>query len=148
MYYVCCVGIGGIFLGIVQYLKEMNFVIKIVVVDVYGLVLKKYWEIGVFDKNEIYFYKVEGFGKMIIFDNVDFDVIDDFIKVIDCNSVLCVCVFVCCEGLMVGYFSGLVMEVVFKLCYQLKFSDVVVVFLFDYGSCYLGKIYNDEWMKQ
>lgn len=90
MYYVCCVGIGGILFGIVCYFKEKNLDIKIIVVDVYGFVFKKYWEIGEFDQSEIYFYKVEGFGKIIIFGNVVFDLIDDFIKVIDCSSVYCV----------------------------------------------------------
>ena len=147
-HYVCCAGTGGTLSGTAQYLKEMNPAIKIVAVDAYGSVLKKYWETGVFDKNEIYSYKVEGLGKTIIPDNVDFDVIDDFIKVTDRNSALRARALARREGLMVGYSSGSAMEAVFKLRHQLKPSDVVVVLLPDHGSRYLGKIYNDEWMKQ
>ncbi|MEL6971944.1 MAG: cysteine synthase family protein [Bacteroidota bacterium] len=145
-HYVCCAGTGGTLSGTAQYLKEMNPDIQIVAVDAYGSVLKKYWETGVFDKNEIYSYKVEGLGKTIIPDNVDFDVIDDFIKVTDRNSALRARALARREGLMVGYSSGSAMDAVFKLRHQLKPSDVVVVLFPDHGSRYLGKIYNDEWI--
>jgi cystathionine beta-synthase len=147
-HYICCAGTGGTLSGTAQYLKEMNPDIRIIGVDAYGSVLKKYWETGVFDKNEIYSYKVEGLGKTIIPDNVDFDVIDDFIKVTDRNSALRARALARREGLMVGYSSGSAMDAVFKLRHQLKPSDVVVVLFPDHGSRYLGKIYNDEWMKQ
>ena len=147
-HYVCCAGTGGTLSGTAQYLKEKNPNIRIIGVDAYGSVLKKYWETGLFDKNEIYSYKVEGLGKTIIPDNVDFDVIDDFIKVTDRNSALRARDLARREGLMVGYSSGSALEGAIKLRHQLKPSDVVVVLLPDHGSRYLGKIYNDEWMKQ
>jgi len=147
-HYVCCAGTGGNLSGTAQFLKEMNPNIRIIGVDAYGSVLKKYWETGFFDKNEIYSYKVEGLGKTIIPDNVDFDIIDDFIKVTDRNSALRARTLARKEGLMVGFSSGSAMDAVFKLRYQLKPSDVVVVLFPDHGSRYLGKIFNDEWMKQ
>lgn len=147
-HYVCCCGTGGTLSGTAQYLKTKNPDINIIGVDAYGSVLKKYWETGVFDKNEIYSYKVEGLGKTIIPGNVDFEVIDDFIKVTDRNSALRARALARREGLMVGYSSGSAMDAVFKLRHQLKPTDVVVVLFPDHGSRYLGKIYNDEWMKQ
>ncbi|MEM9261549.1 MAG: cysteine synthase family protein [Bacteroidota bacterium] len=147
-HYVCCAGTGGTLSGTAQYLKKMNPAIQIVGVDAYGSVLKKYWETGEFDKNEIYSYKVEGLGKTIIPGNVDFGIIDDFIKVTDRNSALRARALARKEGLMVGYSSGSAMDAVFKLRHQLRPTDVVVVLFPDHGSRYLGKIYNDEWMKQ
>lgn len=147
-HYVCCAGTGGTLSGTARYLKEMNPEIKIIGVDAYGSVLKKYWETGLFDANEIYPYKVEGLGKTIIPDNVDFDIIDDFIKVTDRNSAIRARALARKEGLLVGYSSGSAMDAVFKIRHQLRPDDVVVVLFPDHGSRYLGKIFNDEWMKQ
>jgi cystathionine beta-synthase len=147
-HYVCCAGTGGTLSGTARYLKEQNPDIKIIGVDAYGSVLKKYWETGLFDKDEIYPYKVEGLGKNIIPDNVAFDLIDDFIKVTDRSSAHRARQLARMEGLLVGYSSGAAMQAVFRLKAELKPEDVVVVLFPDHGSRYLGKIYNDEWMKQ
>jgi len=147
-HYVCCAGTGGTLSGTARYLKEQNPDIKIIAVDAYGSVLKKYWETGQFDHNEIYSYKIEGLGKTIIPDNVDFNVIDDFIKVTDRSSAHRARQLARLEGLLVGYSSGAAMQCVFRLKNQLKPSDVVVTLFPDHGTRYLGKVYNDEWMKQ
>lgn len=147
-HYVCCAGTGGTLSGTARYLKEKNPDIKIIGVDAYGSVLKKYWETGEFDKNEIYSYKVEGLGKTIIPDNVHFDLIDDFIKVTDRKSAQRARAMGKQEGLLLGYSSGSALEAVFKIQDQLKPTDVVVALFPDHGSRYLTKIYSDEWMKQ
>lgn len=147
-HYVCCCGTGGTLSGTAKYLKEKNPNVKIIGVDAYGSVLKKYWSTGIFDKSEIHPYKVEGLGKTIIPDNVGFDLIDDFIKVTDRNSAIRARDLAKNEGLMVGYSSGSAMEAVFKLRDQLKPTDVVVALFADHGSRYLGKIFSDEWMQE
>lgn len=145
-HYVCCCGTGGTLSGTARFLKEKNPNIRIIGVDAYGSVLGKYWATGIFDKNEIHSYKVEGLGKTIIPDNVSFDLIDDFIKVTDRNSAFRARDLARKEGLMVGYSSGSAMEAVFKIKHQLKPTDVVVALFSDHGSRYLGKIFSDEWM--
>jgi cystathionine beta-synthase len=147
-HYVCCVGTGGTMSGTARYLKEQNPEVKIIGVDAYGSVLKRYWETGIFDPKEIYSYKVEGLGKTIIPDNVAFDLIDDFVKVDDRSAALRARELARREGLLMGYSSGAAMEAVFKIRKQLKPDDVVVVLFPDHGSRYLGKIYNDDWMKE
>ncbi len=147
-HYVCCAGTGGTLSGTARYLKEKNPDIKIIGVDAYGSVLKKYWETGQFDKSEIYSYKVEGLGKTIIPGNVAFDLIDEFIKVTDRSSAHRARQLARQEGLLVGYSSGSAMQAVFRIKEALKPSDVVVVLFPDHGTRYLGKVYNDEWMKQ
>lgn len=147
-HYVCCAGTGGTLSGTARFLKEQNPNVKIIGVDAYGSVLKKYWETGIFDKNEIYSYKVEGLGKTIIPDNVEFELIDEFIKVTDRSSAIRTRQLARKEGLLVGYSSGSAMQAVFQLRKKLKPTDVVVVLFPDHGTRYLGKVYNDEWMKQ
>lgn len=147
-HYVCCAGTGGTLSGTARYLKEQNPDIQIIAVDAYGSVLKKYWQTGLFDKNEIYSYKIEGLGKTIIPDNVDFDIIDDFIKITDQSAAIRARELARREGLLVGYSSGAAMEAVFKIRERLAPHHRVVTLFPDHGSRYLGKIYNDEWMKQ
>ncbi len=147
-HYVCCAGTGGTLSGTARYLKEKNPAIQVIAVDAYGSVLKKYWETGKFDKNEIYSYKIEGLGKTIIPDNLAFELIDDFIKIDDRSAALRVRELGRREGLLLGYSAGAAMEAVFSIRKQLKPTDVVVVLFPDHGSRYLGKVFNDEWMIQ
>lgn len=147
-HYVCCAGTGGTLSGTARYLKEKNPNVKIIGVDAHGSVLKKYWETGIFDKNEIHPYKVEGLGKTIIPDNVAFDLIDDFIKVTDRSSAQRTRQLAKKEALLVGYSSGAALQAVFNIRKKLKPEDVVVVLFPDHGSRYLTKVYNDDWMKQ
>jgi len=147
-HYVCCAGTGGTLSGTAQFLKEKNPNIQVIAVDAYGSVLKKFWETGAFDHDEIYPYKVEGLGKTIIPDNVDFKVIDDFIKVTDKDSAIQARNLARREGLLVGYSAGSAMQAVFQLRDRLTADDVVVVLFPDHGTRYLGKVYSDEWMRE
>jgi len=147
-HYVCCAGTGGTLSGTARFLKEKNADIEIIAVDAYGSVLRKFWQTGEFDDNEIYSYRVEGLGKTIIPDNVDFEVIDDFIKVNDKDSALRARELARKEGLFVGYSAGSAMECVFKARDRFKEDDVVVVLFPDHGTRYLGKVYSDDWMRE
>lgn len=147
-HYICCAGTGGTLSGTAQYLKEQNPEVKIIAVDAYGSVLKGFWQTGQFDHEQIYPYKVEGLGKTIIPDNVDFSVIDDFIKVTDHASALRARELARKEGLLVGYSAGSAMQAVFELKDQFTPEDVVVVLFPDHGTRYLGKVYSDEWMRE
>lgn len=146
-HYVACAGTGGTISGTARFLKEQNPDVQVIGVDAYGSVLAKYHETGEFDPNEIFSYKVEGLGKSIIPSNVDFGIIDRFIKVNDKDSALCARRLASEEGLMVGYSSGSAMQAVLDLAPQLTEDDIVVVLFSDHGSKYLGKIFNDEWMR-
>ena len=147
-HYVAPCGTGGTLSGTARFLKEKNPNIRIIGVDAYGSVLNKYKETGKFDENEIYPYKLEGVGKNIIPSNVDFDVIDKFVKAEDKASAFRARQLAKREGIFVGYSSGGAMQGVFKIKDELKPDDVVVVLFPDHGSRYLGKIFNDEWMEE
>ena len=122
--------------------------IKIWGVDSYGSVYKKYHETGKFDKNEIYPYTTEGIGEDILPKNVDFSIIDHFEKVTDKDAALFTRKLAREEGIFAGNSCGAAIKGVLQLKKHFKKGDVVVVLLHDSGSRYIGKIYNDEWMKK
>ena len=146
---VACSGTGGTISGTAQYLKSQNPDIKIIGVDAYGSVLKKYHETREFDTNEIYPYRIEGLGKNLIPTATDFDAIDDFIKVTDEDSAHTAREFAHTEGIFGGYTSGAVVQAVKQLQKQSVFgeSDVVVMIFPDHGSRYMSKVFNDKWME-
>ena len=147
---VACSGTGGTISGTAQYLKSQNPDIKIIGVDAYGSVIKKYHETREFDANEIYPYRIEGLGKNLIPTATDFDVIDQFIKVTDEDSAHTARELAHTEGIFGGYTSGAVVQSVKQLQEQslLVESDVVVMIFPDHGSRYMSKVFNDKWMKE
>ena len=147
---VACSGTGGTISGTAKYLKEQNPNIKIIGVDAYGSVLKKYHETNEFDEKEIYPYRIEGLGKNLIPTATDFSQIDQFIKVTDEESAHTAREIAKKEGLFVGYTSGAAFQAVKQLneTGEFKKGDIVVVLFPDHGSRYMSKIYSDKWMKE
>lgn len=147
---VACSGTGGTISGTAKFLKEMNPNIKILGVDAYGSVLKKYHETKEFDNEEIYPYRIEGLGKNLIPTATDFDVIDQFIKVTDEESAHTAREIAKKEGLFVGYTSGAALQAAKQFAEEGEFdanSKVVIIFP-DHGSRYMSKIYSDDWMSE
>jgi cystathionine beta-synthase len=145
---VCGVGTGGTISGVARYLKERNPTIKTWGIDTYGSVFKKYKETGIFDKNEIYPYITEGIGEDFLPKNVDFSVIDHFEKVTDKDAAVMTRRIAREEGIFAGNSAGSAMAGLLQLKDNFRKDDVVVVIFHDHGSRYLGKMYNDEWMRE
>jgi len=147
---IACSGTGGTISGIARYLKEKNSKIKIIGVDAYGSVLKKYHETGEFDEKEIFPYRITGLGKNIIPSATDFKIIDKYIKVNDEDSAHSAREIVKTEGIFVGYTSGAAFQAIKQLNREGEFKkdDKIVVIFPDHGSKYLSKIYNDKWMQK
>jgi cystathionine beta-synthase len=142
------VGTGGTISGVGRYLKERNPAIKVWGIDTYGSVFKKYKETGIFDKNEIYPYITEGIGEDFLPKNVDFDVIDHFEKVTDKEAALMTRRIACEEGIFAGNSAGSAMAGLLQLKDRFVPEDVIVVIFHDHGSRYLGKMFNDDWMRE
>ena len=145
---VACSGTGGTISGTARFLKEQNPDIKILGIDAFGSVLKKYHETREFDEGEIYPYRIEGLGKNLIPTATDFDIIDKFIKETDEESAHTTRELAKQEGLFVGYTSGAAMQGVKQLQEMGEFdknSHVVIIFP-DHGSRYMSKVFNDKWM--
>jgi cystathionine beta-synthase len=147
-HFVVGVGTGGTISGVGKYLKEKNPNIKIWGIDTYGSVFKKYHETGIFDENEIYPYITEGIGEDILPKNVDFGIIDRFEKVTDKDAAVYTRKLAREEGIFVGNSAGSAIKGLLQLKDELKEEDVVVVLFHDHGSRYVGKIFNDDWMRE
>ncbi|PZD78063.1 PLP-dependent cysteine synthase family protein [Mesonia sp. K7] len=147
-HFVVGVGTGGTISGVGKYLKEKNPNIKIWGIDTYGSVFKKYHETGVFDEKEIYPYITEGIGEDILPKNVNFDIIDGFTKVTDKDAAIYTQLLAKKEGMFLGNSAGAAMKGVLQLKEHFKKDDVVVVLFHDHGSRYVGKMFNDDWMRQ
>ena len=146
-HFVVGVGTGGTISGVGKFLKEKKSSVKIWGIDTYGSVFKKYHETGVFDVNEIYPYSTEGIGEDILPENVDFSVIDHFEKVTDKDAAIYSRKLAKEEGIFAGNSCGAAIAGLLQLKENFKKNEVVVALLHDSGSRYIGKIYNDDWMK-
>ncbi|CAG2532482.1 cystathionine beta-synthase [Maribacter dokdonensis] len=147
-HFVVGVGTGGTISGVGKYLKEQNPNIKVWGIDTYGSVFKKYHETGIFDEKEIYPYVTEGIGEDILPKNVDFDVIDGFTKVTDKDGAVYTQRLAKEEGMFLGNSAGSAIKGVLQLKEHFTKDDVVVVLFHDHGSRYVGKMFNDDWMRK
>lgn len=141
------VGTGGTICGTGKYLKEKNPNVKILGIDTYGSVFKKYKETGIFDKNEIYPYITEGIGEDFLPQNVDFNIIDHFEKVTDKDAAIMTRRIPKEEGIFVGNSAGSALAGLLQMKHMYKKDDVVVIIFHDHGTHYLGKMFNDDWMR-
>jgi len=141
------VGTGGTISGSAKYLKEKNPNIKVLGIDTYGSVFKKYKETGIFDNHEIYPYITEGIGEDFLPQNVDFSLIDHFEKVTDKDAAIMTRRIPREEGIFVGNSAGSAMAGLVQMKDMFKAGDVVVVIFHDHGTRYLGKMFNDDWMR-
>ncbi|WP_062053233.1 pyridoxal-phosphate dependent enzyme [Aquimarina longa] len=147
-HFIVGVGTGGTISGVGKYLKEKNPDVKIWGIDTYGSVFKKYHETGVFDENEIYSYITEGIGEDILPKNVDFSIIDGFTKVTDKDAALYTQRLAKEEGMFLGNSAGAAIKGLLQLKEHFTKDDVVVILYHDHGSRYVGKMFNDDWMRE
>lgn len=148
-HFVVGVGTGGTISGVGTYLKLQNPNVKIWGIDTYGSVFKKYHETGIFDENEIHSYVTEGIGEDILPLNVRFEVIDGFTKVTDKDAAIYTRRLAKEEGMFLGNSAGAAIKGLRQIHKEYGFTenDVVVILFHDHGSRYVGKFFNDDWMK-
>lgn len=147
-HFIVGVGTGGTISGVARYLKEKNPNVKVWGVDTYGSVFKKYHETGIFDDDQVYSYITEGIGEDILPKNVDFSLIDGFTKVTDRDAAIYTRKIAQEEGIFVGNSAGSAIKGLLQLKEHFTKDDVIVVLFHDSGSRYVGKMFNDDWMRE
>ena len=147
-HFVAGAGTGGTVTGCGTFFKEKNPNIKVIGVDTYGSILKEIHETGEIHLDHAYTYVTEGIGEDILPENYDMSVIDHFEKVTDKDGAIYARKLAKEEGVFCGYSAGSAMSALVQMKDQFTKDDVIVVLLHDHGSRYVGKIYNDEWMKE
>jgi len=146
-HFVAGMGTCGTIVGISKYLKEKNPSIQTVGIDTYGSLFQKLHETGKIDPKEVYAYLTEGIGEDFVPQNNDMSVIDKILKVADKDAALMARKLAKMEGLFVGWSSGSAVHGAIEYAKTLTSKDIVVVILPDHGTRYLGKVYNDAWMR-
>jgi cystathionine beta-synthase len=145
--FVAGLGTGGTISGIGRYLKEKNPDIKIIGVDPVGSLYYDYFHTG--QMTEPHTYVVEGIGEDFMPSTIDWQYIDDVVRVNDKECFQMTRRIVREEGVFCGGSCGAAVAGALK---WMRLHDAegmnVVVLLPDSGSRYLSKIYNDNWMRE
>lgn len=135
------VGTGGTICGAGRYLKEQNPEILVVGVDPEGSIYTAPSEADVRS------YLTEGVGEDFWPETYDPTIVDRFEMVTDNEAMRMTRRLATEEGILAGGSCG--MAVVGALRVAEEYPDeLVVVILPDSGRNYLGKIFNDEWMRE
>lgn len=135
------VGTGGTICGAGRYLKEQNPEILVVGVDPEGSIYTAPSEA------DVHTYLTEGVGEDFWPETYDPTIVDRFEMVTDNEAMRMTRRLATEEGILAGGSCG--MAVVGALRVAEEYPDeLVVVILPDSGRNYLGKIFNDEWMRE
>ncbi|CAN5419187.1 cystathionine beta-synthase [soil metagenome] len=137
-HFVAGVGTGGTISGVGKYLKEQNPAVRVIGADPEG---------SVYSGGTGRPYLVEGVGEDFWPTAYDPSVVDEIIASSDAESFEFTRRLAREEGLLVGGSSGLAVASGLKAARDLGKDDVMVILLPDGGRGYLGKIFNDKWMR-
>jgi cystathionine beta-synthase len=141
---VAGVGTGGTVSGTSRFLKEVNPKLKTIGIDPVGSILTEYHRTG--KMSEAQTYLIEGVGEDIIPANVKFELIDEFVQVSDQEAITALHRLAKEEGIFAGSSCGMAVAGALKYAAKLDGGRMLVI-LPDGGSKYLGKFFNEEWLK-
>jgi len=138
-HFVAGVGTGGTISGVGRYLKEVSHgAVQVIGADPEG---------SVYSGGTGRPYLVEGVGEDFWPAAYDPSVVDQIIASSDAESFAMTRRLAREEGLLVGGSSGMAVASGLKAAQSLGKDDVMVILLPDGGRGYLGKIFNEKWMR-
>jgi cystathionine beta-synthase len=136
---VVAVGTGGTVSGIGRYLKERNPAVQVVGADPAG---------SVYSGDTPHAYLTEGIGEDFWPSTYDAAICDVIIRVTDRDSMLTARAATAREGILMGESGGTVLWAALQHARDLDDPDALfVVILPDSGRNYVGKLYNDRWLR-
>jgi len=151
-YLVAGASTGGTVSGTGKYLKEKSEgKVRVVISDPQGSCLYNFKKTGSFQLGEQEKGKstqIEGIGKNYPVDNMNFDVIDDAIKVTDRDAFMTAQRLAQEEGLLCGGSSGANVWSAIQIAKTCTKPTVIVAILPDGGIKYLSKIFNPTWLAE
>ncbi|MEJ4113236.1 cystathionine beta-synthase [Corynebacterium kroppenstedtii] len=137
-HFVAGIGTGGTITGTGRFLKEISHGrVKVIGADPEG---------SVYSGGSGRPFLTEGVGEDMWPDTYDRSLVDEVISVTDAEAFSMTRPLAREESLLVGGSSGMAVVAALKVA-QRDPSSKVVVLLPDGGRGYLGKIFNDEWMR-
>ena len=139
-------GTGGTITGIGRYLKEKDPSIRVIGVDPIGSIYYDYFRTG--KMTVAHSYRVEGFGEDFIPTTMDFDVVDDVIRVSDKDCFQWTRRVVREEGLYVGGSAGGTVCAAVRYAERNQRQENILCIMPDSAVRYLSKIFSDTWMKE
>ncbi len=142
----CAVGSGGTLTGISAVLKERNGDIKIALTDPQGAALYRYFTEGELKAEGSSL--MEGIGQARITANLE-DFEPDFaFEIPDSEALPVIFDLVQEEGMCLGGSSGINIAGAMKLARELGPGHTIVTILCDYGSRYMSKLYNPDFLQE
>jgi cystathionine beta-synthase len=145
--FIAGAGTGGTLTGVGKYLKEQNPDIQIVAVDPVGSLYYDYFHTG--QLTQPHSYLLEGIGEDFLPTTMNFEFVDDVVRVNDAESFRATRELVSREGLFCGVSSGAAIAGGIKYLRRHDRADLnAVILLPDNGSRYLSKVYSDNWMAE
>ena len=139
-HFVAGVGTGGTISGIGRYLHEQNPAVVVVGADPVG---------SVFSGGAAHSYLTEGVGEDFWPQTYDTDVCDVIVRVSDRDSMLMARQATASEGILMGESCGTALWAALQIARSVEDpAALFVVLLPDSGRNYIGKLYNDPWLRE
>ena len=134
------IGTGGTISGIARYLREQNADVVVIGADTEG---------SVYTGDAPRPYLTEGVGEDFWPATYDADAPDLIVRVSDRDSLLTARQTTATEGILAGESSGTAIWAALQVARELDDPHALyVVLLPDSGRNYVGKLYNDDWLRQ
>ena len=136
---VVAIGTGGTISGAGRYLRERRPDVVIVGADTEG---------SVFSGGPVHSYLTEGIGEDFWPGTYDTGVTDLIVRVSDRDAFLTARVATAAEGILFGESGGTALWAALQVARDVDDPDALMVVLIpDSGRNYLGKLYNDDWLR-